>query len=416
METPTRILCLALLTLSALAVAQPAPVTAGITNSNGFKVGEGRLHLYLELEGHFNSAAGFFDSQNPLVVSPELVAYFRPGTRYELATPSTRVNFNGNVGYALYTGLLSSNSRAASHVEAAVGLDTAFNQDGAVEFQVGDNLTRSDRTQNAALSIGVLSLYNSLRAALPIHPGGRALEFTPSLTWGVELFDPLAQGDITQGNCDPTDASCNSGIVSQMNYSNLNANFNTRWRFFPKTALTVDVGYDWRTYFSGASGTAAARLLSGTAGMVGLISSHISVTAKLGWAHDFSNSGASTLLAQAELAYLHSNFSVRAGYLRTVQPVPVYGTNGDDRGYLEGQFETGRFKLIGSGTFDYLTFYGTQGRKDMVVSASLSPQYAITTFFSVAVGYNFQWRTSTANSLASQFTRHEAFLRLTVAY
>ena len=101
METPTRILCLALLTLSALAVAQPAPVTSGITNSNGFKVGEGRLHLYLELEGRFNSAAGFFDSQNALVVSPELVAYFRPGTRFELATAATRVNFNGNVGYAL---------------------------------------------------------------------------------------------------------------------------------------------------------------------------------------------------------------------------------------------------------------------------------------------------------------------------
>lgn len=416
METP-RLLLLSALTLAAVAAAQPQPVTqAGVTNSNGFKVGEGRLHLYLELEGHYNSAAGYFGSMGGLDVNPELIAYFRPGTRFELSTPSTRINFNGNVAYALYTGLLTSASRDSSHVEAEVGLDTAFNQEGAVEFQLGDTLTRSDRTQNSALSIGVLSLFNSARVALPIHPGGRALEFTPSATWNIELFDPLSPGTINVGGCSASDPTCNSGIVSSMNYSNLNANLNGRWRFLPKTALTGDVGYDWRTYFTAGSGNPAARLLTGTVGMVGLISAHVSVTAKLGWGHDFSNSGASTLLAQAELAYLHSSFSVRGGYVRMLQPVPVYGANGDDRGYIEGQFETGRFKLLGGVIYDLLTFYSASGRQDMVLSANLSPHFAVTSFFTVALGYNFQWRSSTTSTLASSYTRHEAFLRLVLAY
>lgn len=417
MQKP-RVALIVALTLSAVAAAQPVPVSAtGATNSNGFKVGDGRLHLYLELEGRYNSAAGYFGATaGGLQVNPELIAYFRPGARFELSTPATRVNFNGNVGYALYTGLLTSSSRESSHVEASVGLDTAFNQEGAVEFQLGDTLTRSDRTQNTALSIGVLSLFNSARVAVPIHPGGRALEFTPSATWSVELFDPLAPGQISLGGCPATNPTCNSAIVSTMNYSNVNAAFGGRWKFLPKTALTGDISYDWRTYFSAASGNPAARLLSGNVGMVGLISSHFSVTAKLGWGHDFSTSGASTLLGQAELAYLHSMFSVRGGYVRMLQPVPVYGANGDDRGYLEGQVENGRFKLMGNVTFDYLTFYSTSGRNDMVLSANVSPQFAVTSFFTVGLGYSFQWRNSTSAALASQYTRHEAFLRLTVAY
>jgi hypothetical protein len=96
--------------------------------------------------------------------------------------------------------------------------------------------------------------------------------------------------------------------------------------------------------------------------------------------------------------------------------VPVYGANGDDRGYLEGQVESGRFKLMGNVTFDYLTFYSASNRNDMVLSANIVPQFAVTTFFTIAVGYNFQWRNSISAALSSQYTRHEAFLRLTVAY
>src|SRR3990167_1975237 len=184
--------------MALLGVLVSAPSFAQVAKAPGFKVGEGHLHPFLEIDGRFDSLVGRF---TPGLDSAEIVLHFRGGAKFDLDTPSTLVNFNGALEYLWYTGLISPSSTQLSAdgrgFRTNVGLDTKFNRDGVAEVQLGDNLVRSDRTQNPAFAVGVLSLFNNVYLAVPIHPGGRALEVTPKVAWGVEFFEPLLGGIVT---------------------------------------------------------------------------------------------------------------------------------------------------------------------------------------------------------------------------
>jgi hypothetical protein len=385
----------------------------------GIKIGDGRLHPYFDLEGRYDSAVGYFG--NPPTLQGDIAVRFRPGLRFELLGSDNTVNFNGNAEYVLFTGALSSGSREASRFQTDVGLDAAFNKTGAVEFQIGDQLVRSDRNNNPIFTIGVLSLYNSLRVAVPIHPGGGALEVTPKAAWAVEFFQPLIGGQLN--TCPAGNPACQSNLASSLNYSNLNLGLGARWRFLPKTAIVFDGGVDYRTYFNG--GNRPATLMKLQAGLAGLVSSKISVLLLAGYGRDFIGAnGASTFIAQAELGVLLSEITTfKFGYVRTLSPVPLYGVFGDDRGYLEAKTGIGRFSLLGSAAFDFLTFYGdptnplTPARQDSIFTLGVTPSVAIFSWFSVALAYNLNLRLSSANALpGSQFTRHEVILRLSFTY
>ena len=77
-----------------LGVLFSAPAFAQVAKAPGFKIGEGRLHPFLELDGRFDSLVGRFTLG---VDSPEIIFHFRPGLKFDLDTPSTFVNFNGGV-------------------------------------------------------------------------------------------------------------------------------------------------------------------------------------------------------------------------------------------------------------------------------------------------------------------------------
>src|SRR5206468_1865973 len=100
---------------------------------------------------------------------------------FNLDTASTVVNFGGSASYVWYPGLITTATRDLSHFEAGVLLDAAFNKIGAVEVDIGDNFARSDHSTNTVAGIGLLSLYNSVFLAVPIHPGGGAIEVTPGV-------------------------------------------------------------------------------------------------------------------------------------------------------------------------------------------------------------------------------------------
>ena len=221
----------------ASAQAASAQAVSEVPSSPGVKIGDGRLHPFLDVTGRYDSAVGFFntDAAGKPASSPEIVLGFRGGTRFELSNDSTNIGFNGAVEYLYYTGALSPVSKNLSRVQANVGIETAFNRDGAVEVQVGDNFVRSDRTQNPVIGVGVLSLFNEAHIAAPIHPGGRALEITPRVGWSVEFFNPLLTG--TVAGCAAGDITCDPNSLSQMNYSSLNFGLQGRYKFLPKTAI-----------------------------------------------------------------------------------------------------------------------------------------------------------------------------------
>jgi hypothetical protein len=410
------------LTLSFFAVR----ATADVPTAPGFKVGEGRLHPFLALDGRIDSAVGFFNVVgNVAYPSAELIFHVRPGLKFDLTNESTQVSFDGAAEYLWFTGLLTAQSTQLSRFQANVGIDTAFNKTGAVEVQVSDRLIRSDRTQNPAVGVGVISLFNNARLALPIHPGGRALEVTPSVAFAVEFFDPLLGGTVL--GCMPTDPTCTPSQVAQMNYGNLTFGLGTRWKFLPKTALVLDATFDYRLYLTAGATNLPGSVLRVQTGLIGLISPRISLTLLAGYGGNLASattggmatSGPHTPIGHAEFAYLPSeNTRLAVGYVRTIQPVSFYGSFIDDRGYLQGRvgFFGGRLLLNGEVAADYFWYFQPQRRNDVFLSAGLNPTVVVTSWFDVGASYRLSFRTNSVGIQTADYFRHEALLNLNLHY
>lgn len=409
------VLCVALLALPAAAQVPTAP---------GVKIGEGRLHPFLQVDGRFDSLIGFFNVINGVgQPSPEIILHVRPGLRFDLTSDSTMVAFDGAAEYLWYTGALSPSSTQLSRFQANVGLDARFNRDGAAEVQIADRMTRSDRTQNPAAGVGVISLYNNAKLAVPIHPGGRALEVTPSVAFGVEFFDPLLTGTIS--GCTAGDPTCDPTAVSQMNYGNLTFGLSGRWKFLPKTAFVLDATFDYRLYFNSATANLPGLVLRVQTGLIGLISPRISVTLLAGYGGNLAyntttmSSGPHSPIGHAELAYLPTeNTRVAIGYVRTVQPVSVLGSFIDDRGYLQGRVGLfgGRLTLNADVSADYFWYFQPAARNDLILSIGAGPSVIITSWFDVSASYRLGLRTSTTTAQSVNYVRHEAILTLNLHY
>lgn len=391
--------------LGLLAALLPA---GGQAEPNGLKVGEGRVHPYFDLVQSYDSAAGYFSvgqGRTP-TLSGELVTHFRPGFRLELANPNTLVDLSGNVDYVLYTGLVTPGSQSASRLQGEANIGAAFNKSGPVEVQLSDRLIRSDRTHNPSVAVGALSLFNEAKLALPIRPGGGALEISPSATFSFELFDTFS-AQLPPG-CPASSPGCDPQALAANNYTNLGAGLEGRWRFLPKTALVLGASYDWRGYSGGQ-----AQLLRATAGLAGLLSPKVTTVLRAGYSQDFAG-GAATVVGQAEVGYLMSETaSLRLGYLRTLNPVAIYGVFGDDRGYLDSRFLLGgKLTLLASAAFDFLTYYSkTNPRSESGLTLNLGPEYQFKPWLIGGLGYTFMNRNSTP-----AYSRHEGFARLTITY
>ncbi|MBN1209869.1 MAG: hypothetical protein JXB05_33775 [Myxococcaceae bacterium] len=401
-----------------VARAQQPPVAMG---GNGLKVGEGRLHPFFDLETRLDTAVGYFpDLTTPdpgdvtASLSPEVVVRLRPGLKLDVPSSKVSLNASGRLEYVMYTGLLTGQSTYASHLEGAADLKAHFNPEGAVGFVLADQFIRSDQTANAALGAGVLSLFNELRAGVPIRPGGGAVEVTPELAWAVEFFEPIGLAipvGCVEGVCDPD-------TVDAFDYINLRAGVDGRWRFLPKTAVVLDTDLDLRSYIR-ATDSPSALLLRAMGGLAGLVSSKIAVTAKVGWAHNFGETGGDTLVAQLEGNYLFSpTMSFKGGYVRTLNPVASYGLFRDDRGYVEARaLFGGKLVMHGFAALDFLGFYDpARPRTDTLLSLDVGPEYQFKPWLVGAAGYLLGTRSSSVAGAGLNYTRHEAYVRLTVVY
>ncbi|MFN0061510.1 MAG: hypothetical protein ACKVPX_03195 [Myxococcaceae bacterium] len=397
--------------------AQASTVTGGDSASpnNGIKFGAGRLHFFADLALHFDSAAGFFAPSGTSALSPELIVHARPGLRLDVPMSWMDLSLGGFIDYLWYTGAVTPGSTTASRLQAGADFKVAFNQNGAVEVQIADTFTRSDRTRNPGIGVGVLSLFNEVSLAVPIHPGGRALEVTPSAAYGIELFSPISTFSVpgcSDISCDPLQVDAGA-----FNYQNIKASLGARWKFLPKTALLFDTSYDGRSYFT-AGVTPPAHLFRVMAGLSGLITSKISATVRAGWGRDFSTSGGASFLAHAEVAWLPTQTSaLKLGYQRDIMPVPVYGTLRTDRPYFDGRILLGgAFSVRGYVGYDWMSFFNLSDRVDHGLTVDVGPEYQVTSWFVAAVGYVLNTRTSTLPAASFNFTRHEVYVRASFVY
>jgi hypothetical protein len=418
-----------------LALLLPSTASAQVTTSasamahagpNGLKVGEGRLHPFVDLEPRLDTAAGFFpvSGNGPPATSPsaEVVMHLRPGVKFELPSNALAIDFTGAVEYLYYTGVLTPGSYVASRLEGAAGLTATANRQGAVEFQLGDDFSYSDKTRNLSLGIGALSLFNEARAQLNIRPGGGALEISPRGAFGLEQFRPLSLVRAT--GCPAGSLTCDPNAISQMNYTNFRGGLDARWKFLPKTAIVIESNFDARSY---ANGTANALLLRAVGGLQGLVTTKVAVVGKVGWGYDFATpvvagATANTFIGHVELSYLMteaSNFKV--GYYRTLEPTPVYQVARDDRIYADARLLlSGRLTLRAYGALDLIGFLGGQDRFDTAVTLDPGAEYQIFPWLYAAAGYTLTTRSSggtqASGASTDNYTRHEAHVRITAAY
>ncbi|ADO70485.1 hypothetical protein [Stigmatella aurantiaca] len=401
-------------------IAGAAQIPGGAPGGNGFKVGDGRLHPFLDLETRLDSGVGYFldpSTPDPNDVSDnlsgELVLRVRPGMRMEVPSSRMALNASAYLEYVRYTGLLTEQSTYASHLEGAADLTATFNPNAPVGLILSDQLLRTDQTRNVALGAGVLSLFNELRTSVPIKPGGGAFEVTPEASWAVEFFSPVGRSipiGCIEEVCDPLQ-------VDNFDSSTLRAGLDGRWRFLPKTAVVLDTDLDYRSYFHGTSPNAL--LLRVSAGLAGLVSPKISATAKLGWGHNFGTSGGNTLIAQLDGTYLFSpTMTFKAGYYRTLDPVAAYGLYRDDRLFAEARtLFGGKLTLRGLVSVDLLGFYDVEDpRSDTMLGLDLGADYQFKPWLLGAVGYLLSTRSSSLEGSGLNYTRNEGYLRLSLVY
>lgn len=424
----TRVLLLGAFLAAASAHAQTSSY-AGSTSTplgenNGIRVGPGRLHPYFDLEGRYDSAAVYVptvanDQTAPYALKPEILMHFRPGFRLDVPGTDVTFGFNGFYDYVWYTGLLTSGSSAASHSEAGADMHAEINREGAVELDVADNFSRSDRPQDIGLGTAVISLYNQLRLTAPIHPGGRAFEVRPHGDYAVEFFGAYSGIPPGAGPCPPGTCPGNPSDPGVNDYQNYAGGVDVHWKFLPQTALVFESNFEGRSYFHpDGSVIPPGKILKLVAGAQGLVTPKIQAILKAGYAIGFDGA-ASTFIGRAEATWTPNEVStLTLGVLRDVNNAVGSASATDLRFYLNTKtFLIGRLGLHGNLAYDFIAFTQGRGQNDQLFTVDLGPDFAIARWFILSAGYAFTKRSSDyAQSLPLNYSRNEAYLRLTFTY
>jgi hypothetical protein len=398
-------------------------VDSALAENNGIRFGPGRLHPYIDLEFRYDSAALYMPAGGvagaPQELKGELLLHTRPGFRLDV--PGTDITFglNGFYDYVWYTGIITSGSSNASRSEAGADMHAEFYREGAVEFDVGDIFGRSDRPLDIGLGIATISLHNQLRLALPIHPGGHALEVKPHGEYAVEFFSQYSGVPPGLGPCTGGPEVC-APDPSIYDYQNYSGGLDARWKFLPQTAVLFESSYEGRKYFHPAPGfIPPGSLLKLRTGLAGLLTTKIAIILKVGWAQGFSGA-ASTFIGQGEATWnINETSTLAVGILRDVGTAVGAASYTDLRPYVNARtFLSGRLGLHANFSYDLVSFTQGRGGKDQLFSVDLGPEYEVTRWFILAAGYVLSTRSSDvlSTSLPLNYTRNEAYLRFTFTY
>jgi len=361
--------------------------TSSFARGLGIKAGEGRLHPSLDLDLVYDTNPGYASSD----VKSDLVLRIRPGI--SLSFPSEVVEFelSGRVGYDYYFGIDDKDTSDLSTVAGEADMRVGFNPKGQVSFFIEDTFSRSGDPRYGAVSGRFDRTDNEAKAHLQIKPGGGALMFDLAYGFFIDWFD---------------DSGTYSKALSSYGHR---AYFSGKWKFLPKTAVTVDFDADIRRYPNGYSATeknSDVNAIRATVGMLGQISPSIAITIKAGYGDTLlpsDNSGADyrSVVGQAEMTFKSGTTFIQFGYSRNFQPVVMFSYFGQDRVYARlRQQIAGKFTLALDASYDYLA-YGdavvagqTSGRTDHFVSGGLSFDYHILDWIEIGLAYDIQARFS----------------------
>lgn len=372
---------------------------------DGVKMGPGRLRLGVDLEARYDSRAGigtYGNIRNP----SDLVGVARAVAKLDVASPTARVNLAGALDWNEYLGLETSATKGLSFLGAQLDGGLLFNPEGRVSLELTTTLDRSDRVSNPVFGLGVLGLRNVDKARLRLRPGGGTLELGAYYEFTANLYtrqalptDPRA----ASGLC-VSDPTCNPDLAAAFNSLAHRVGVDAKWRFLPKTGLTLEADYGRQDYSYGSEyfPSASARPIRALAGLGTLLTTRLSFALRAGYqgllfAEDVLPA-VHSWLGQAELGYrLTETFRVLVGFDRTFTPVgSALAYFVDNRGYAEFSAQFSRLVVTARGSGDYITYGAGSPRTDLALSGHLRGEFHVTNWLRVMLDAGASGRTVSA--------------------
>jgi hypothetical protein len=400
------------LAMAALAATPPAARAAG---DLGFKIGEaGRLHLTLEIDGQYDSNAYY--SQGGAPVSAFLVDIM-PGFDLQVAGTSASLSLKGALDAKQY---LTQEAKDLSRLFGSASLGASFNRSGAVGVELTDAFTHSDQTPSLSVAQAVISNHNDLKLAVPVRPGGGALELAFSGQWVRESFEQY----VAAAGCDPAlNPTCAGSTIGEYGYNQYGGALEARWKFLPRTALVLGGEYFKRDP-DDATVSLPVRGLRILGGLAGLVTPRVAVTLKAGWGTAFDSPGYdwSTWLLNAEVQYVTQGpLDAKLGYLHDFRADPGldYSLYALNRVYLDAKMLlAGRFTVRATLSWDGVE-YVINGVTSSILSFVPAVDYEVMRWLLVGASYNLTSRSSGGLAgpvPAFDYTRQLVALRVVLAY
>jgi len=382
---------------------------------NGIQAGPGRLHPSIDLSLVFDTNPSY-SSNNAF---SDLILQMRPGLTLEFPSDTVSFELNSKVGYDYYFGVENSNSTNLSTIAGEADLKLGFNPNGQFSFFIEDVFSRSGDPRYSAVSGRFDRTNNEAKAHFQFKPGGGALMFDLAYGFFIDWFD---------------DSGVNAQALSSYGHR---IYFSGKWKFLPKTAVTIDFDSDIRRYPNGYdNGTKNIDInaIRATAGMIGQISPSLSLVIKAGYGDTlldaptgYTGSDFRSAIGQAEVNFQVGTMLLQGGYLRNFQPAPLYAYFGQDRFYLRyRQLLAGRFTLSAHVGFDLLDYgTGVQAdageRFDFLLTGGASFEYHILDWLALGLDYRLQalfsdYAQPLAGAGGVEYSKHAFGFRVSLDY
>ncbi len=398
--------------------------STSLARGMGIKAGSGRMHFGINLDFAFDSNPGYFPNGSQSKAF-DLMLRTRPVIGLDFPSDAVSFQLNGKVGYDYYFGLDKSTTSKLSTVSGDADLRLGFNPKGQFSFFIIDTFSRSGDPRYTSLASRFDRTDNEIKAQFQIKPGGGALMFDLAYGFFLDWFD---------------DNALNAKALSSYAHR---VYFSGKWKFLPKTALSLDFDSDIRRYPYGYDSNSVKNpdlnAIRVTLGLIGQISPSISLVVKAGYGDSlmgdavmsdgsaYSGDDFRSVIGQAEFSYRAATTMLQFGYSRNFQPVVLFAYFGQDRFYVRfNQQLAGRFTLSADVGFDMLS-YGkavqadTPDRFDYFLSGGASFQYHILDWFMLGLDYNFQalisdFQQPLAGSGGVDYNKHVIALRIGLDY
>ncbi len=406
--------------LVALWTARPASAQVA-TGSSGVKLGEGRLHPYVQLDTRYLINPGRIPEDTAGTAPNDMAVTTRLGADYALPSDRLDLKLTSEVEYQYFLGIDNEQTTDLSTVAGQLGVSTVINKESALAIRARDRVVRSGEPANETLNTRLLRWANDFGVGLDLRPGGGALIFSPDYGFFVEHYDRVEVEN--NPTYDPT-------IFDNMRH---NAKLRIAWKFLPKTAVFLEGDALFTQYYS-SNVNDDSTIVQGYAGAAGNVTAKISALIKAGYGATFYASGDNfqSAVGQAEIDYQASEImKARLGVTRTVQPTSLFRYVTILRGYVGyDHLLGGRFLVQATASYSDLRYgdavedpanpgaaVATGSRVDGSIQGDLTLSYAVTEWITVALSDRLDVRQSNYSGPSQpDYLYNETFLRLTVRY